>query len=62
MLASDGATAKHGNIVNSIFNFVYYNIITRGREQIANRTLVRIMGELCCDVELTYKKKQEGKE
>ena len=40
----------------------YVNKITRGREQIVNRTFVRIMDELGYDVELTYKKKQEGKE
>ena len=40
----------------------YVNKITRGREQIVNRTFVRIMDELGYDVELAYKKKQEGKE
>jgi transcriptional regulator with XRE-family HTH domain len=39
----------------------YVNRITKGREQIANKTFVRIMDELGYDVELTYKKKK-GKE
>lgn len=37
----------------------YVNRITKGREQIVNKTFVRIMDELGYDVELTYKK-QEG--
>ena len=35
----------------------YVNRITRGREQIINKTLVKIMDELGYDVELVYKKK-----
>ena len=33
------------------------NRITKGREQIVNKTFVKMMGELGYDVELTYKKK-----
>ena len=36
----------------------YVNRVTKGREQIVNKTLVRIMDELGYDVELTYRKKQ----
>lgn len=35
----------------------YVNHITRSREQIANKTFVKMMDELGYDVELTYKKK-----
>ena len=35
----------------------YVNRITKGREQIVNKTFVRIMDELGYDVELTYRKK-----
>ena len=35
----------------------YVNRITKGREQIVNKTFVRMMDELGFDVELTYKKK-----
>ena len=35
----------------------YVNRITKGREQIVNKTFVRVMDELGYDVELTYKKK-----
>ena len=37
----------------------YVNRITKGREQIVNKTFVRMMDELGYDVELTYKKKEE---
>ena len=33
------------------------NRITKGREQIVNKTFVKMMDELGYDVELTYKKK-----
>ena len=33
------------------------NRITKGREQIMNKTFVKMMDELGYDVELTYKKK-----
>ena len=35
----------------------YVNRITKGREQLVNKTFVKIMDELGYDVELTYKKK-----
>ena len=35
----------------------YVNRIIKGREQIVNKTFVKIMDELGYDVELTYKKK-----
>ena len=37
----------------------YVNRITRGREQIVNKTFIKILDELGYDVELTYKKKAE---
>ena len=37
--------------------FVYVNPISKGREQIVNKTFVKMMDELGYDVELTYKKK-----
>ena len=39
----------------------YVNRITKGREQIANKTFVKMMDELGYDVELTYKRKTEEK-
>ena len=36
----------------------YVNRITKGREQIVNKTFVKMMDELGYDVELTYKKKR----
>ena len=38
----------------------YVNRITKGREQIVNKTFVKIMDELGYDVELTYKKKENN--
>ena len=35
----------------------YVNRIIKGREQIVNKTFLRILDELGYDVELTYKKK-----
>ncbi len=35
----------------------YVNRIIRGREQIVNKTFLKILDELGYDVELTYKKK-----
>ena len=35
----------------------YVNRITKGREQLVNKTFVKMMDELGYDVELTYKKK-----
>ena len=37
----------------------YVNRIIRGREQIVNKTFIKILDELGYDVELTYKKKTE---
>ena len=37
----------------------YVNRITRGREQIVNKTFIKILDELGYDGELTYKKKAE---
>ena len=37
----------------------YVNRIIRGREQIVNKTFIKILDELGYDVELTYKKKPE---
>ena len=34
----------------------YVNRITKGREQIVNKTFVKMMDELGYDVELTYKR------
>lgn len=39
-------------------SLAYVNRITKGREQILNKTFVRIMDELGYDVELTYRKKR----
>ena len=36
----------------------YVNRITKGREQIVNKTFVKMMDELGYDVEITYKKRQ----
>ena len=38
-------------------SLAYVNRITKGREQIVNKTFIKIMDELGYDVELTYKKK-----
>ena len=35
----------------------YVNRITKGREQLVNKTFLKMMDELGYDVELTYKKK-----
>lgn len=39
----------------------YVNRITRGQEQIVNKTFIKILDELGYDVELTYKRKTEEK-
>ena len=38
-------------------SLTYVNRITKGREQIVNKTFVKMMDELGYDVELTYIKK-----
>jgi len=40
-------------------SLAYVNRITKGREQIVNKTFIKILDELGYDVELTYKKKAE---
>ena len=40
-------------------SLAYGNRITKGREQIMNKTFIRIMDALGYDVELTYRKKPE---
>ena len=47
---TEGAEKRGGSLS-------YVNRITKGREQIVNKTFVRMMDELGYDVELTYKKK-----
>ena len=41
-------------------SLAYVNRITKGRDQIVNKTFVKIMDELGYDVELTYIKQEEG--
>ena len=38
----------------------YINRITKGREQIVNKTFVKMMDELGYDVQLTYVKREEA--
>ena len=38
-------------------SLAYVNRITKGREQIVNKTFVKMMDELGYDVELTYKRR-----
>ncbi len=38
-------------------SLAYVNRITKGREQIVNKTFLKMMDELGYDVELTYRKK-----
>ena len=55
-LEEEGITQKEfaGQIGVSL---PYVNRITRGREQLVNKTFLKMMDELGYDVELTYKKK-----
>ena len=55
-LEEEGITQKEltGQIGVSL---PYVNQITRGREQLVNKTFLKMMDELGYDVELTYKKK-----
>ena len=39
----------------------YVNRITKGREQIVNKTFIKILEELGYDVELVYKKREGSK-
>ena len=43
---------------DGMFTYTCVNRITKGREQIVNKTFVKILDELGYDVELTYKKKE----
>ena len=58
-LEEEGITQKElaGHIGVSL---PYVNRITRGREQLINKTFLKMMDELGYDVELTYKKRQTG--
>ena len=40
-------------------SLAYVNRITKGREQIVNKTFVRMMDELGYDVRLTYEKRED---
>ena len=40
-------------------SLAYVNRITKGREQIVNKTFVRMMDELGYDVRLTYEKRAD---
>ena len=46
-----------GRIARFFHPLAYVNRITKGREQIVNKSFVKMMDELGYDVELTYKKK-----
>ena len=58
-LEKEGITQKElaGQIGVSL---PYVNRITRGREQLVNKTFLKMMDELGYDVELIYKKKTAG--
>ena len=40
-------------------SLAYINRITKGREQIVNKTFVKMMDELGYDVRLTYEKRED---
>ena len=42
-------------------SLAYVNRITKGREQIVNKTFIKILEELGYDVELVYKKREGSK-
>ena len=48
-------TAGYGRPIGNLMS--RQEPITKGREQIVNKTFVKMMDELGYDVELTYKKK-----
>ena len=58
-LEKEGITQKElaGQIGVSL---PYVNRITKGREQLVNKTFLKMMDELGYDVELIYKKKTAG--
>ena len=51
------ATDNTRAMESAMLGIPYVNRITKGREQIVNKTFVKMMDELGYDVELTYKKK-----
>ena len=56
----DGLAANHLAYPDLLVVLIpYVNRIIRGREQIVNKTFIKILDELGYDVELTYKKKAE---
>ena len=55
-LAKEGITQKELDVQVGV-SLPYVNRITKGREQLVNKTFLKMMDELGYDVELTYKKK-----
>ena len=55
-LAKEGITQKELAVQVGV-SLPYVNRITKGREQLVNKTFLKMMDELGYDVELTYKKK-----
>ena len=55
-LEKEGITQKELAVQIGV-SLPYVNRITRGREQLVNKTFLKMMDELGYDVELTYKKK-----
>ena len=55
-LAKEGITQKELAVQVGV-SLPYVNRITRGQEQLVNKTFLKMMDELGYDVELTYKKK-----
>jgi transcriptional regulator with XRE-family HTH domain len=57
-LIEEGLTQKE--IAEQIgVSLAYVNRITKGREQIVNKTFVKIMDELGYDVRLTFEKQED---
>ena len=54
--AKEGITQKELAVQVGV-SLPYVNRITKGREQLVNKTFLKMMDELGYDVELTYKKK-----
>ena len=55
-LEKEGITQKELAVQVGV-SLPYVNRITKGREQLVNKTFLKMMDELGYDVELTYKKK-----
>ena len=55
-LVKEGITQKELAVQIGV-SLPYVNRITKGREQLVNKTFLKMMDELGYDVELTYKKK-----